>query len=51
MQPPFRRNLLAARIEFICRCWHHHHIVTNYRIGESIINAQTVALALRKAAK
>ena len=47
MQPPFRRNLLAASIEFICRYRPHKQIVEDYRIGEAV----NAALALREAAK
>lgn len=48
MKPSFRRNLLSASIEFICQYWRHPHIVEDYRIGESIRNAQAVAKGLAK---
>lgn len=47
MQPPFRRNLLAASIEFICRYWRHPRITEDERIGQAI----NAALALKEAAK
>lgn len=47
MQPPFRRNLLAASIEFICRYGPHKQIVEDERIGQAV----TAALALKEAVK
>lgn len=47
MQPLFRRNLLAASIEFICRYWRHKQIVEDERIGQAV----NAALALNKAAQ
>lgn len=47
MKPPFRRNLLPASVEFICRYWPHRQIVEDYHIGQAV----NAALALREAAK
>jgi len=48
MKPPFRRNLLSASVEFICRYWRHPGIVEDYRIGEAIHNAQAIAAGVAK---
>jgi len=48
MKPPFRRNLLSASIEFVCRYWHRPDLVADYRIGEAIRNAQAIAAGVAK---
>lgn len=47
MKPPFRKNLLAASIEFICRYWQHTQVVEDERIGQAV----NTALALKEATK
>ena len=47
MKPPFRRNLLSATVEFICRYWAYPATVEDYRIGEAVRNAQAVKEALQ----
>jgi hypothetical protein len=47
MKPPFRRNLLSATIEFVCRYWRYPATVEDYRIGEAVRNAQATAEALK----
>lgn len=47
MQPSFRRNLLAASVEFICRYWRYPQVVNDERIGQAV----TAALALKEAVK
>ena len=46
LKPPFRRTLLSASAEFICKYWRHPELVQDYRIGEAIRNARIVANGL-----